>query len=296
MNDRHFTTDKGTKYITEPQALLVAQTRVEIPPELGSELAALDDTFELGVVDYEQTLRCLEDSDNPPGAEAGATHGSVLVQLAGQLCYLSFDPEARTELIENDKYVDRILSSGHGSVLEHANYSVLFLGIDRACTHELVRHRAGMAYSQVSQRYVGPETLRFVMPFEDQGHPKLAPKFYDHIDRVKAEYAERIEDLAELFPRRDDESKTDHRKRLQSSARSVLSNDVEAGILVTGNARAWRHVFTMRCSKFADVRIRRPFVKALRLLQATGGNLFADFEISSHADGTEVAAAKYPKV
>lgn len=292
MIDRHFTTSNGTKYITEPQTLLLAQTHVEIPPELGSELAALDDTFELGVADYEETLAQMETGD----VGGGVSEGSLLVQLAGQLCYLSFDPDERTPLAQNEKYVDRILSSGHGSVLEHANYSVLFLGIDRACTHELVRHRAGMGYSQVSQRFVGPETLRFVMPFEDQGHPKLAPKFYDHIDRVKAEYAERITDLAELFPRRDDESKTDHRKRLQSSARSVLSNDVEAGILVTGNARAWRHVFNMRCSKFADVRIRRPFVKALRLLQKAGGNLFSDFEIAPHADGTEVAYPKYAKV
>ena len=296
MNGFHFSTQAGTKFVRGPSVLLVAQTRVELPPTLGAELAAIDPAFEEGVADYEQTLRCLEDSDNPPGAEAGCTHGSTLVQLAGQLCYLSFDPEARTELLENDKYVDRILSSGHGSVLEHVNYTLLFFGIDRACTHELVRHRAGMAYSQVSQRYVGPKHLRFVMPWEDQQREDLGKIFEGSIDRAASDYECRVDQLRIAMPQEPGESGTDWRKRIQSSARSVLPNSTEAPTLVTGNARAWRHVFTMRCSKFADVRIRRPFVQALRVLQEAGGNLFADFEITPHKDGTEVAQAKYPKV
>ena len=40
------------------------------------------------------------------------------------------------------------------SVLEHAVWNFVFTGISRTCTHELIRHRAGFGYSQLSQRYV----------------------------------------------------------------------------------------------------------------------------------------------
>jgi thymidylate synthase (FAD) len=59
-------------------------------------------------------------------------------------------------------YLRHIKESGHGSVLEHVNYSLLIWGVSRALTHELVRHRAGFGFSQVSQRYVAGKHLRFV--------------------------------------------------------------------------------------------------------------------------------------
>src|SRR3954453_21255676 len=62
------------------------------------------------------------------------------------------------------EYLDNIKKQGHGSVLEHANYSLLLEGVSRSLTHELVRHRAGFAYSQLSQRYVDESEPRFVMP------------------------------------------------------------------------------------------------------------------------------------
>ena len=61
-------------------------------------------------------------------------------------------------------YLENIKKQGHGSVLEHANYSVLVEGVSRSLTHELVRHRAGWAYSQLSQRYVDESVADFVMP------------------------------------------------------------------------------------------------------------------------------------
>ena len=73
----------------------------------------------------------------------------LVVESAGRLCYLSFGT-GRSDLTA---YINNILASRHGSVLEHAVWGFILTGISRSLTHELVRHRAGMAYSQLSQRY-----------------------------------------------------------------------------------------------------------------------------------------------
>src|SRR5258708_24875112 len=72
-----------------------------------------------------------------------------LVKLAGQVCYASFGPK-RTHNDSVGKYVSNLLSSGHGSVLEHVNYSLVLYGISRSMSHEGVRHRAGAAFSQLN--------------------------------------------------------------------------------------------------------------------------------------------------
>ena len=80
-----------------------------------------------------------------------STDGERLAEFAGRLCYMSQHNPAKRATRE---YLENIKKQGHGSVLEHANYSILLEGVSRSLTHELVRHRAGFAYSQLSQRYV----------------------------------------------------------------------------------------------------------------------------------------------
>lgn len=87
--------------------------------------------------------------------------GEKLVEVAGRLCYMSF---AKPRPGGNSAYIDHILEVGHGSVLEHAVYNLVITGVSRSLTHELVRHRAGMGYSQLSQRYVDESDCAFVMP------------------------------------------------------------------------------------------------------------------------------------
>src|SRR5215468_6414846 len=76
--------------------------------------------------------------------------GEHLVEVAGRTCYMSF---VKPRPGGNKAYLSHILEVGHGSVLEHAAWNFLFVGVSRACTHELVRHRAGFGFSQLSQRY-----------------------------------------------------------------------------------------------------------------------------------------------
>ena len=87
--------------------------------------------------------------------------GEKLVEVAGRLCYMSF---AKPRPGGNHAYIHHILEVGHGSVLEHAIFSLVITGVSRSLTHELVRHRAGFGYSQLSQRFVDESDCSFVEP------------------------------------------------------------------------------------------------------------------------------------
>jgi thymidylate synthase (FAD) len=93
--------------------------------------------------------------------DGDGTDGEWLAEYAGRICYMSQSNPAHRTTAE---YLTNIMRQGHGSVLEHANYTVLAEGVSRSLSHELVRHRAGMAYSQLSQRYVDSSDAAFVMP------------------------------------------------------------------------------------------------------------------------------------
>ncbi len=85
-----------------------------------------------------------------------STDGERLAEFAGRLCYMSQkNPANRT----TRDYLENIKKQGHGSVLEHANYSLLLEGVSRSLTHELVRHRAGFAYCLDGETLIYSEHL-----------------------------------------------------------------------------------------------------------------------------------------
>lgn len=227
------------------------------------------------------------------------TPSETLCKTAGQICYLSFGP-TRTKNEEAAKYFDNIKSSGHGSVLEHANVSVLWWGISRSLTHELVRHRAGFGFSQVSQRYVGGKTLRFVERPEFQEDEYLHRLFISRIERTAKEYEDLTEYLLEKQKSGNEilsaERKTDLRKKVRQTARALLPNETEAPVVITANLRAWRHFFNMRVSEHAETEIRRTGFETFRCLFPLAPAIFNDFEMIHLGDGTHALKTPYPKV
>ncbi|MDT7645250.1 MAG: thymidylate synthase, partial [Pseudonocardiales bacterium] len=81
------------------------------------------------------------------------------------------------------------------------------------------------------------------------------------------------------------------RKQARQAARAVLPNATETKIVVTGNYRAWRHVIAMRATEHADVEIRELAIECLRQLQDAVPNVFADFEIGTLEDDSEIASS-----
>src|ERR1041385_4702699 len=107
--------------------------------------------------------------------------GEHLVETAGRVCYMSF---AKPRPGGNQAYIGHSLEVGHGSVLEHAVWNLLITGVSRSLTHELIRHRAGFGYSQLSQRYVDEGDARYVVPPLYQENEALRAKWQEKIDLV----------------------------------------------------------------------------------------------------------------
>ncbi len=219
------------------------------------------------------------------------TDGEKLAEFAGRLCYMSQrNPAGRT----TREYLENIKRQGHGSVLEHANYSILLEGVSRSLTHELVRHRAGFAYSQLSQRYVDESDAAFVIPPALVGDETLEAAFKAQMTAAQQAYVEAVDKLMVKYGWVDD--KVHRRKMAREAARAVLPNGTETKIVVTGNARSWRTLLELRSSEAAELEIRRCAVALLRLLQAEAPGFFSDFEIYVAADRREAARVGYHKV
>lgn len=220
-----------------------------------------------------------------------STDGERVAEYAGRLCYMSQKNPAGRSTAE---YLQNILRQGHGSVFEHTVYVLLVEGISRSCSHELVRHRAGFGYSQLSQRYVDESHAAFVMPPAIQGDPALESAWTAQVTHAQAAYVAAVEGLMTKYSWVDD--RTHRRKMAREAARSVLPNATEVKIVVSANVRAWRTMLELRLGEGAELEIRRMAVGCLRVLQREAPALFADFEIYCGADGSEAGRVGYHKV
>ena len=220
-----------------------------------------------------------------------STDGERLAEFAGRLCYMSQrNPASRA----TREYLENIKKQGHGSVLEHATYSLLLEGVSRSLTHELVRHRAGFAYSQLSQRYVDESEASFVVPPAVAGDEELESAWRAQVESAQSTYVALVGQLMERYSWVPD--KVHRRKMAREAARAVLPNATETKIVVTANARAWRTMLELRSSEGAELEIRRLAVAVLRLLQEEAPGFFSDFEIYVADDRREAARISYHKV
>src|SRR5918998_1029616 len=275
-------TRAGTTYLRAPGVVMLARPRTNVAG-LAGFLEGFDP--ELGFPAY------LEDPTPLPDS-------SQLCKTAGQVCYSSFGPRRTTN--ENAAaYFERLTSAGHGSVLEHASFSFLLYGISRSVTHELVRHRAGVGISQVSQRYVSGAVLRFVERPEYQNAPDLHALFEERADRAAAEYGAMADRLLERQERGeallDAEYRTDARKKVQQTARSLLPNETEAPMVFTGNVRALRHIIEMRADEHAESEIRNLALRVFLCLATADPILFGDYQLQALPDGTHKVTTKHRK-
>src|SRR5437867_11823314 len=128
--------------------------------------------------------------------QGDSTDGERLAEFAGRICYMSQHNPAQRSTAE---YLENIKKQGHGSVIEHAVYVLLIEGISRPCSHELVRHRAGFGYSQISQRYVDESHAAFVMPPAIVGNATLEAEWQQQVAAAQAAYVRAVEGLMESY-------------------------------------------------------------------------------------------------
>lgn len=188
----------------------------------------------------------------------------ILKQLEkiGRVCYKSENNITETSAKE---FINKILSSGHESVIEHEKVSVRII-CDRGVSHEIVRHRIA-SYSQESTRYCNynkekfGKELTFIKPcfWEDNNH--LYEIWKRSMQKAEDYYNAMIEHGA-----------------LPQEARSVLPNSLKTEIVVTMNLREWRHFFKLRTSKRAHPQMREVAIKILQEFRKKIPVIFDDIE------------------
>lgn len=288
--------------ITQPTVRLVSKQHID-----NDELDGFLDAH--NVPDWET------DSDEP---------GDVIPEIAGRLCYMSF---ASPRPGGNAAYLSHIKDAGHGSVLEHTVFGFIFTGVSRSLTHELVRHRAGWSYSQLSQRYVDESVAEYVCPDIIAADPELHAIWQNAVAHTHEAYVRLAEKLNEKFNPRTCErcwgegdvrfsctgkgcdngivyspfvpnnaTSTDRRKAARQAARSVLPNATETKIFATANARAIRHFLEQRGSAAAEPEIRKLANALLQVVRVEAPNLFGDYKWQPLPDGTFEITTPTPKV
>jgi len=201
----------------------------------------------------------------------GLSDGEILCSFYAKLCYASLVLGKNKNITKTRDIYDNIIatiSSGHGSVFEHCNLNFVTTNCSRVFTHELVRHRAGTAFSQTSGRYVRTDEIGLV---------------YDPIlDPVKDDIKEAEEYLETVYKRM--ESKLDIanikdfsiKKKLTSAMRRILPNGQNNEIGFSLNLRALRHTIAMRTSEHAEYEIRVIFNQVYDLVKSKYPAIFAD--------------------
>jgi thymidylate synthase (FAD) len=217
--------------------------------------------------------------------EADGEHnsGELLVEFAGRACYRSWEPGLNPNVtkVRSDQreYFANILRSGHGSVLEHVNYGLVIRNCSRVFTHELVRHRAGSAFSQESLRYVRLTDIGFRVP------PALEPVREQVLSIV--EQLEEFQISAATRLGIDQDGVPFHvKKEVTSALRRLAPIGLSTDIVWTANVRTLRHVIEMRTAQGAEEELRLVFDEIARVMQAEAPGLFQDF--ARHDDGSWV--------
>ncbi|MCR4876089.1 MAG: FAD-dependent thymidylate synthase [Clostridiales bacterium] len=189
------------------------------------------------------------------------------IALGAKLCYSRAtieDLNGRVEKNDQTAFIERLLSMGHESVLEHAVFTFGVEGVSRVLLAQLTRHRLA-SFSVQSQRYVSYENgFGYILPprIEALG-PDAAAEFHRQMEQIQEWYLGWQEKLGTGEGGNED-------------ARFVLPNACETRILMTMNVRELRHFFSLRMCSRAQWEIREMATQMHRLCLETAPALFAD--------------------
>ena len=247
----------------EPEVFLVARPRLDY-----DQIAAY-----LREVGGESWLERLDRGDLDNDAQN-------LAEFAGRLCYRSWEPGLNPNVsrirTEQDPYLQNILASAHGSVLEHISFTFVLHNVSRVATHELVRHRPGTAVSQESLRFVRLADIPFWFPDwaqEDAELMKRASALLEQMEQFQHW-------MAGHFGLDDEGVKFHEKKHKTSFMRRFAPDGVATGLVWTANVRTLRHTIEARTDQGAEEEIRLVFGKIGELMRAEAPTLFGDYTVT----------------
>jgi thymidylate synthase (FAD) len=207
-----------------------------------------------------------------------------LAEFAGKLCYRSWEPGLNPNIVrvrtDQEQYLTQaILSQGHGSVLEHVSFSFVLHNISRVCSHELVRHRPGVAISQESLRFVRLADIPFWFPgwaLADAELMKRATALLEQMEEFQRW-------MTGHFGLDQEGVRFGEKKHKTSFMRRFAPDGVATGMLWTANIRTLRHTIEARTDPGAEEEIRLVFGKIAELMRAEAPALFGDYTVEDGA-------------
>ena len=186
------------------------------------------------------------------------------IERAGRVCYKS---EEKMNKDSARGFIERIIKSGHESVIEHEKITVKII-CDRGISHEIVRHRIA-SYSQESTRYC------------NYSHDK----FGNELTFIKPVFWEEGSEEYGIWMRQMQEVEDCYNKMIAmgvkpEQARSILPNSLKTEIVMTMNLREWRTFFKVRTTAQAHPQMREisiPIMNRFKeLLPAVFGDIAGD--------------------
>ena len=198
-----------------------------------------------------------------------------LIEVMSRSCYKSFGTDLNPNLTRtrssNQEHLEHILAVNHGSVLEHSYVSFMFTDVSRVFTHELVRHRVGVAISQESLRFVRLNDLGLWIPSCYAGNP-VAKEIFERAWRQAEENYNAL--LTVALPKPIDKMTFNEKKEYTSAARRVAPIGLATNIGWSCNVRELQHVIAMRTSPAAEEEIRLVFSEVDTIARREWPHLF----------------------
>ncbi len=201
-----------------------------------------------------------------------------VVAQSAKLCYSKVGVDEIMEKLTPEKineFNGNLMAIGHLSPFENIAFTFAVEGIDRATSHQLVRHRLAV-FNQQSQRYVDlSETFKHTTPNvveamnkSDEWHNDMIV-IHDLYKKWQQEintYVEENED----YPRYG----MSPIKVANENARGMLPNACETKLVFTMNARELLHFFNKRCCNRSQDGIRELAHEMLRLVKEIAPTVF----------------------
>ena len=234
------------------------------------------------------------------------TDVEYLCELYGRGCYASFNTEQNKNITRirkgNKTYLENIIRSRHGSVLEHPMLNFQICDVSRVFTHELVRHRVGVAISEQSHRYYRSDELGFWIPQDlETISTENGTLSIQNLEETKSiivdsvSYLEgQMKRLSEIFSL-DEKISFDIKKRLNTIVRRIAPEGRSTDIGWSCNIRTLRHLLEARTNRHAEEEIRLVFSKIGQIVQKRFTNLFGDYT-TEMVDGYLEFTTEYSKV
>lgn len=209
------------------------------------------------------------------------TDAQDVIEFGGKLCYRSWAPHLNPNIskVRTDQaaFLGNILEQRHGSVLEHVSYSFVFADVSRIFTHELVRHRPGVAISQESMRFVRLDEIPFWFPDwakTDSDLMFMATVLLKQMEEFQFWLAKHFEldKPGTSFP---------EKKAKTSFMRRFAPEGVATAIMWTANLRTLRHVIEERTAPHAEEEIRLVFGRVAKIMTSELPEVFGDFTLEA---------------